>query len=60
MSAESDGIEPRPIWGDAAAPEIAVAVAISMGLRFGFQHDAGLYPTAADLTQCFEKAAVEF
>jgi hypothetical protein len=55
ISAESEGIEPSPIWGDAAAPEMAMAVAISTGLRFVFQHDAVLYPTAVDPAQCFEK-----
>src|SRR5260221_13915511 len=55
IRAESEGTEPSPIWGDAAAPEMAIAVARSTGLRFVFQHDAGLYSTAVDPTQFFEK-----
>jgi hypothetical protein len=31
ISAESEGIEPSPIWADAAAPEIAIAVPCPWG-----------------------------
>src|SRR6476646_4091068 len=52
--AASVGIEPRPIWEDAAAPEMAIAVARSGASSFVLHFSVGKYPVAGEPHQRFE------
>src|SRR4051794_16438110 len=54
-SAERVGIDPRPICGDAAAPDTAMAVARSTSAPSTFHWLVGRYPTAGAPDQHLEK-----
>src|SRR6266567_2409854 len=51
IRAERVGYEPSPICGDAAAPDIAMAVARSTGRPFVLQSSVAEYPTALEPLQ---------